>query len=67
MRYRRTGVGAASHDHDGVDATTEERRDVVPLSQRIATGVAKEDRHLSSSERILGTHEDRQAEAALQI
>ena len=60
-------VGLPPHDDDAVDAAVEQRTEVVLLADRVAAGVAEEHVHLPGAERVLGAHEDRDHEAALEV
>ena len=60
-------VGLAADDDDAVDAAGEQRLEVVLLADRVAAGVAEEDVDLAGAERVLGAHQDRDDEAALEV
>jgi hypothetical protein len=63
----RPRVGAAAHDDQAVDAAAEQRLDVVLLADGVAAGVAEEHGHTVGAERVLGAHEDRDREPALEV
>ena len=64
---RRAGVGLPADDDEPVDAAAEQRAQVVLLADGVAAGVAEEHVDLAGAERVLGAHEDRDDEPALEV
>ncbi len=64
---RRPRVGLPADDDDAVDAAAEQRLEVVLLADGVAARVAEEDVDLARAERVLGAHEDRDHEPALEV
>lgn len=64
---RRARVGPAADHDETVDPAAQQRAHMVLLADRVAAGVAQEHRDLARPEGVLGAHEDRDAEPALQV
>ena len=60
-------VGLPPDDDDAVDPAAEQRLQVVLLADRVPAGVAEEDVDLAGAEGVLGAHQDRDHEAALEV
>ncbi len=63
----RPRVGPAADHDETVDPAAQQRADMVLLADRVPPGIAQEHRDLARPEGVLGAHQYRDAEPALQV
>src|SRR5690554_6859532 len=64
---RRSRVRGPADHNDAIDASREQRVEMVLLPDGISAGVTEEDVDLAGAERVFSTHQDGDDESALEV